>query len=145
MNLKEIKDLVDLITEKGITEFELERSGIRLRIKRGTNSMPQVRLQGAAPTQPEPVYPPAPAANGPAVVSALSEPASTPAQTLTEDLHLLKSPMVGTFYEAPSPGAAPFVNRGDKVEVGQVLCIVEAMKLMNASTSASSSGSARRR
>ncbi len=131
MNLKEIKDLVDLITEKGITEFELERSGIRLRIKRGTNSMPQVSWQGAVPTLAEPAYRAAPAANGPAVASALPESLSTPAQMLAEDFHQLKSPMVGTFFEAPSPGAAPFVNQGDWVEVGQVLCIVEAMKLMN--------------
>ena len=131
MNLKEIKDLVDLITEKGITEFELERSGIRLRIKRGTNSMPQVSLQGAAPTLPEPVNQPTAAVNSPAVASALPQPPSTPAKILAEDFHRLKSPMVGTFFEAPSPGAAPFVNQGDWVEVGQVLCIVEAMKLMN--------------
>jgi acetyl-CoA carboxylase biotin carboxyl carrier protein len=136
MNLKEIKDLVDLITEKGITEFELERGGIRLRIRRGTNSMPQVSLpqvslQGTAPTLPEPVYQPTAAVNSPAVASALPESSSTPAKMPAEDFHQLKSPMVGTFFEAPSPGAAPFVNQGDWVEVGQVLCIVEAMKLMN--------------
>ena len=131
MNLKEIRDLVDLITEKGISEFELERSGIRLRIKRGTNSMPQVSWQGAVPTLAEPAYRAAPAANGPAVASALPGQASAPAQRQAEDLHQLKSPMVGTFYDAASPGAPPFVNLGDWVEVGQVLCIVEAMKLMN--------------
>ena len=131
MNLKEIRDLVDLITEKGISEFELERSGIRLRIKRGTNSMPQVSWQGAVPTLAEPAYGAAPAANGPAVASALPGQTSAPAQRQAEDLHQLKSPMVGTFYEAASPGAPPFVNLGDWVEVGQVLCIVEAMKLMN--------------
>ena len=136
MNLKEIKDLVDLITEKGITEFELERSGIRLRIKREANSMPQVSLpqvslQGTAPTLPGSVYQPTSAVNGAAVASELPESPSAPAQMLAEDFHQLKSPMVGTFFEAPSPGAAPFVNQGDWVEVGQVLCIVEAMKLMN--------------
>ena len=131
MNLKEIRDLVDLITEKGITEFELERSGIRLRIKHGTNSMPQVNLQAAASALPAPVQRPAPVVNGPAAASALPEPASAADQTLAEDFHLLKSPMVGTFYEAPTPGSAPFANLGDWVEVGQVLCIVEAMKLMN--------------
>ena len=136
MNLKEIKDLVDLITEKEITEFELERSGVRLRIKRKVNSLPQVSLQPADPALPEPVYRPASMVHSPAVASALPEPAlvppaSAPAEALAEDLHLVKSPIVRTFYEAPAPDTPPFVTLGDSVEIGQVLCIVEAMKLMN--------------
>lgn len=135
MNLKEIKDLIDLITEKGITEFELERGGVRLRIKRGANSVPQVSWQGAEPLLVgEPVLRPvAPVLSGQAVGAnpghVLPEPVSV--AEAGGELHVVKSPMVGTFYDAPAPEAPPFVSVGDRVEVGQVLCIIEAMKLMN--------------
>src|SRR5262249_44521872 len=120
MNLKEIKDLVDLMTQKGITEFELERSGVRLRIKRGFNAEPQVSVQGghaepaalaAHSTAPSAQLPPptTPAAVAPAAV----------AEARAEDLHVVKAPIVGTFYGSPAPDAAPFVKVGDRVEVGQ--------------------------
>jgi acetyl-CoA carboxylase biotin carboxyl carrier protein len=120
MNLREIKELIDTLIEKDITEFELERGNEKIRIRRGTPD-------GAAPMTLTPVAA-APAVAGPAA----APPAAVEAQpTVPEELHLVKSPIVGTFYEASSPGAPPFVQIGDTVEAGQVLCIIEAMKLMN--------------
>lgn len=106
MNMDEIKELMDLLREKEILEFELERDGERIRIRRGPESS---AASHAAPAQEEP--PPAAAAD-----------ASTT---------MVEAPIIGTFYEGPSPDAAPFVQVGDRVEPGQVLCIIEAMKLMN--------------
>ncbi len=133
MNLKEIKELIDIITEKSITEFELERAGVRLKIKRGVadSSVPvvslapvPVALPAAAPLA---AAPQAPAAQPAAPAAAPAPPEPPPEQ----NLHTVKSPIVGTFYEAPSPGAPPFVKPGDHVTPGKVLCIIEAMKLMN--------------
>ena len=132
MTLKEIRDLIDLITEKGIAELELERRGVRLRIKRNSNSVPQVTVYGSEHVLPpgEPVYHSAPAILSGNPGHALPEPVAA-AEARGEELNVVKSPMVGTFYEAPAPGAPPFVSVGDIVEAGQVLCIIEAMKLMN--------------
>lgn len=130
MNQKELKELIEFIIEKGIAEFELERGDVKVKIKRAAESsaaaIPDSRYVAVHPAVPIPVVPAAPAAKvaEPSVPTA-SEPEPD------EDLHIVKSPIVGTFYEAPSPGAPPFVKVGDKLEVGQVLCIVEAMKLMN--------------
>jgi acetyl-CoA carboxylase biotin carboxyl carrier protein len=128
MNLKELKELIEFLIEKDIAEFELERGDIKVKIKRaGEHTV--VYTHGemprpAAGAVPEPRQAPgaSPAAAAP---PAPSEPVPE------ENLHVVKSPIVGTFYEAPSPGAPPFVKVGDTVEVGQVLCIVEAMKLLN--------------
>jgi acetyl-CoA carboxylase biotin carboxyl carrier protein len=131
MNQKELKELIEFLIEKDIAEFELERGDVKVRIKRaGEHTI--VHTHG------EPRFyavPPAPGAApelgaSPAALPAASAaPAVPPAPE--EGLHMVKSPIVGTFYEAPSPGAPPFVKAGDMVEVGQVLCIVEAMKLLN--------------
>jgi acetyl-CoA carboxylase biotin carboxyl carrier protein len=128
MNQKELKELIEFLIEKDIAEFELERGDVKVRIKRaGEHTI--VHSHG------EPRYyavPPVPAAApelGAAPVAAAPAPPAPPAAE--EGLHMVKSPIVGTFYEAPSPGAPPFVKAGDVVEVGQVLCIVEAMKLLN--------------
>jgi acetyl-CoA carboxylase biotin carboxyl carrier protein len=134
MNQKEIKELVEFLVEKDIAEFELERGDIKIRIKRPqvvasafgassgaasgvvTYAAPQGSASATAPAS----HPtPAPAA------------AAAPAAVSEEGLEIIKSPIVGTFYEAASPGAPAFIKRGDNVTVGQVLCIVEAMKLMN--------------
>lgn len=128
MNQKELKELIEFLIEKDIAEFELERGDVKVKVKRG--AMPAAPLafpvtQFAAPLIPVPasaVLSPEPGAAG----SAGAAPSAP-----EEKLHIVKSPIVGTFYEAPSPGAPPFVKVGDKLEVGQVLCIVEAMKLMN--------------
>lgn len=125
MKLDEIKELIDLMTEKGLVEFELERSDVKIRLKRGSvNAAPQVSFQGLPP----PMYP-APPMLAPGHLE--PPPQHGSAAERTEDLHLIKAPIVGTFYDAPSPGAPPFANPGARVEAGQVLCIIEAMKLMN--------------
>ena len=127
MNQKELKELIDLIIDKGITEFELERGDVKVRIKRGGEpaGLPDPRYYAvhAAP-------PPAPELGAAPVVPQAAT-APPPKEVPAEDLHMVRSPIVGTFYESPSPGSPPFVKPGDVVAEGQVLCIVEAMKLMN--------------
>jgi acetyl-CoA carboxylase biotin carboxyl carrier protein len=128
MNQKELKELIEFLIEKDIAEFELERGDVKVKIKRGGDhtvvyapaEMPR-SMVASVPESRQPASAAAPA------VSSSAAPVEAPA----EDLHMVKSPIVGTFYEAPSPGAPPFVKVGDAVEVGQVLCIVEAMKLLN--------------
>ena len=126
MNQKELKELIEFLIEKDIAEFELERGDVKVKVKRGalasTAVFPEVRFAATAPPLPVPAMASQPKVAAP-VVAASPEPEET--------LHIVKSPIVGTFYEAPSPGAPPFVKVGDMLEVGQVLCIVEAMKLMN--------------
>ncbi len=131
MNQKEIKELIELLVEKDITEFEIERGDVKLHIKRGGESHASQVAHVAAPA---PVA--APVGTPTAVSGATGEakPPATVAPTETDDeanLHLVKSPIVGTFYESASPGSPPFVAKGDTVKEGQVLCIIEAMKLMN--------------
>ncbi len=129
MNQKELKELIEFLIEKDIAEFELERGDVKVRIKRAAQpgahppvetryfAVPAASEAGAVPVAAAP--------------SAAPTPAAAPPPAPEETFHMVKSPIVGTFYEAPSPGAPPFVKPGDVVEVGQVLCIVEAMKLLN--------------
>jgi acetyl-CoA carboxylase biotin carboxyl carrier protein len=128
MNLKEIKELIQFLKDEDITEFELERGDVRVRIKRGSgenaNPTPERIIAVHPATIPPPVSVPMPGAEGAAPHAA------QPSRT-EEMLHMVRSPMVGTYYESPSPGSPPFVKPGDTVEEGQVLCIVEAMKIMN--------------
>lgn len=125
MNQKELRELIDFLIEKNIAEFELERGDVKVRIKRGMLVAPAaVPIQTAAPLAMA-SQSGVPEGSTEASASARS---SAPAD---EGLHVVKSPIVGTFYESPSPGSPPFVKPGDKVEAGQVLCIIEAMKLMN--------------
>ncbi|MFB3916420.1 MAG: acetyl-CoA carboxylase biotin carboxyl carrier protein [Terriglobales bacterium] len=132
MNAKELKELIEFLIEKDISEFELERGDVKMRMKRGGE--PQYVAAPAPPPGMPMAYAPPPAlgvASAPATASPAS---SAPAAAETAEdagLQTVRSPIVGTFYEAPSPGAAPFVKIGDTVRVGQVLCIIEAMKLMN--------------
>ena len=127
MNQKELKELIEFLIEKDIAEFELERGDVKVKIKRaGLHTVVQTRAEAPylAGTLPQ--------AGVPAVVaSSAAAPAAPVEPVLQEDLHIVKSPIVGTLYESPSPGAPPFVKVGDMVEAGQVLCIVEAMKLLN--------------
>ncbi|HYL15231.1 MAG TPA: acetyl-CoA carboxylase biotin carboxyl carrier protein [Terriglobales bacterium] len=131
MNQKELKELIEFLKEQDIAEFELERGDVKVRIKRAmpNTAVPHDARFVTVPAAP----PPAPLpAHSPAAPPSHSAPAKeAPAPPLEEGLHMVRSPIVGTFYEAPSPGAPPFIKVGDSVEVGQVLCIVEAMKLMN--------------
>ena len=114
MNLKELKEIIDIvIAREAIEELELEKSGVRLRIKRSSN---HAVAHAAAP----------------AAVATSAPPPPVPAATeIEEELFYIKSPIVGTFYQAPSPNVEPFVSVGDFVEKGSVICIIEAMKLMN--------------
>jgi len=133
-NLDELKQLIEFLKANEIAEFDMEREDLKVRIKfageapvaaAGLDMAQLSRLMASA----------APAAVAPAPVAAApvaAAPAAPAAPAVVEEkLHDVKSPIVGTFYESPSPGAPAFVKVGDIVEVGQVLCIVEAMKLMN--------------
>jgi acetyl-CoA carboxylase biotin carboxyl carrier protein len=133
--VQQIEQLLRFMTEHNLEEFEYSRGELRIRLKKPsagvvmvprTTAIPEIIVPGVAEraVSPPPNSPP-PAAEPRAAEARASEPRAT------EDLHLVKSPIVGTFYEAPSPGAAPFVKIGAHVESGQTLCIVEAMKLMN--------------
>ncbi|HEV2688894.1 MAG TPA: acetyl-CoA carboxylase biotin carboxyl carrier protein [Bryobacteraceae bacterium] len=130
MNQKELKELIEFIIEKGIAEFELERGDVKVKIKRASEAPPVVLPDPRyIAVHPAPVAPVAHMPTSPPAKAEFAAPAAPVPET--EELHIVHSPIVGTFYEAPSPGAPPFVKVGDAVEVGQVLCIVEAMKLMN--------------
>jgi acetyl-CoA carboxylase biotin carboxyl carrier protein len=116
LNIKEIKDMITLMNDNGLSEMEVEKEGMKLKLKKGfagversVEYVPRNISAGAAEAKPVPV--------------AIEKPKPTGTE--------IKSPMVGTFYRSPSPDAASYVNIGDKIEVGQVLCIIEAMKLMN--------------
>src|SRR5262249_9027407 len=133
MNQKELKELIDFLIEKDISEFELERGDVKVRINRGSDSSAPV-IAHAVPIAPMAVA--APVAQAQTAAHAVPAPPAAPAPpappaAVEEELHSVKSPIVGTFYEAPAPGALPFVKPGDQVAAGQVLCIIEAMKLMN--------------
>ncbi len=132
MNQKELKELIEFLIEKDIAEFELERGDVKVRIKRAGEPAPAAASTPyvhVAPMPPVAVAPPA-AAVAAAPQAGAAAPAP-PKEAVDEGLHIVKSPIVGTFYESPSPGSPPFVKIGDSVQAGQVLCIVEAMKLMN--------------
>ena len=123
MNLKEIKEIIALMNENDLSEIEVEREGVKLKIKKAVGGViVEHPAQPATSYRPEPVVVPT-AASASAAPAAAPEPAA--------NRKLITSPMVGTFYRAPSPEAPPFVDAGQTVEVGQVVCIVEAMKLMN--------------
>ena len=127
MTVEEIRELINLAAETGIAELEVQRGENRVRIRRASFAAPQ-EIVVAAPT-----YTPAPAAPLPAAAAAL--PATTheaPKEKPADPgLVLVKSPIVGTFYESASPEAPPFVRVGERVQPGKVLCIIESMKLMN--------------
>jgi acetyl-CoA carboxylase biotin carboxyl carrier protein len=131
MNQKELKELIDFLIERDISEFELERGDVKVRIKRGAE--PQIHATTAhAPVFVTPAVPAAAAPPAPASAAAPTAPPAAPAAAVAEEqLHIVNSPIVGTFYEAPAPGSPPFIKPGDVVQAGQVLCIIEAMKLMN--------------
>ncbi len=128
MTFQEIKELIQLVMESGVAELELQRGDNKVRIRRSLGSTTEYVVPAAVPAQhsssntahathsfPAPVAAPA----GP--VDPMSDPS----------LFLQKAPIVGTFYESPKPGAAPFVRNGDQVQKGKVICIIESMKLMN--------------
>jgi len=127
--MQELRELVEFLKANEIAEFDMEQDDLKVRIK-FAGEPPVAAPSGLDLAQLSRLVASAPAAAAPvaAAPSAAAPAATAPAE---EKLHELKSPIVGTFYESPAPGAPAFVQVGDQVEVGQVLCIVEAMKLMN--------------
>lgn len=121
MNLKEIKEIVKLMNENDLSEVEVEREGSKLKLKKGPDMSSFPVVQAAPAAFAAPAAPAAPVAAAPA--SAAPEKTASGVE--------ITSPMVGTFYRAPSPEAPAFVEIGQTIDVGQVVCIVEAMKLMN--------------
>jgi acetyl-CoA carboxylase biotin carboxyl carrier protein len=125
MDLKEIQDLIKFVAKSGVNEVEIEMKGVKLVIKTG-----QTPIYQAAP----PVAAPAPVQAAPVAtpVAAAATPAATPAKTEDTSKYIeIKSPMIGTFYRRPSPDKDLFVNVGDEIKPGSVLCVIEAMKLFN--------------
>jgi len=124
VNMDEVRELIALMRDNGLTELEIEGEEFRVRLRR--DSVPSGSAQPAEMSAPAPVPAPAPA-------SAPTHPAQAPAETTSQeqDIHIIPSPIVGTFYRSPSPNADPFVKIGSNVEHDSVVCIIEAMKLMN--------------
>ena len=127
-DIADLKQLIEFLKENQVAEFDLDRGDVKIRLKFNPVVPPAI-----APTiihhpgNPSFVVP----ANLPPVAPPPSSPAEPPSAEPEAGLHIVKSPIVGTFYGSPSPGAAAFVGPGDHVEKGQVICIIEAMKLMN--------------
>jgi acetyl-CoA carboxylase biotin carboxyl carrier protein len=130
-DLDDLKQLIEFLKSYQVAEFDLDRGDLKIRLKfaqqeatsAGLNDLARLMAQAPAPV----AAPAAAATPRPAPAAAPPPPAPDP----EDELHIVKSPIVGTYYGSPSPGAAPFVSPGDRVEKGQVICIVEAMKLMN--------------
>ncbi len=122
MDLKDIKAIIDLMRKNSVTEFELEREDYKIRLKRGANGS---SATAAAEDGPAVVYVPPPVV--PVAAAAPAPPPPVPASNELE----IKSPMIGTFYRAPSPESAPYVEVGSEVNPDTVVCIIEAMKVMN--------------
>ncbi|HEV8611281.1 MAG TPA: acetyl-CoA carboxylase biotin carboxyl carrier protein [Thermoanaerobaculia bacterium] len=117
LSFKEIKELIDLVSERGLAGVEIERTGFRLRIE-GGRPVVNGTVEGV------------PVASGSSALTAAASTA-TPAEKEAEDVHVITSPIVGTFYRSPSPESEPFAEVGAKVAKGKTLCIIESMKLMN--------------
>ena len=134
--MEELRELISLLRENGLAELELENEGFRVRL-RSESSVNEAAAQLAALQHPAPAPVPAPDKSpAPAPEPATSGPAhpgtqATTAASQDQDLHIISSPIVGTFYRSPSPTAEPFVKIGSNVEQETVVCIIEAMKLMN--------------
>jgi acetyl-CoA carboxylase biotin carboxyl carrier protein len=126
LELETLKSVLSMIEGTDIVEVELEEAGKKVRVRRGEAARPAA--PAPAPLAPVTVYASAPAAAAPAPSAA---PAASPAAEIPSSHHVMKSPIVGTYYRASDPSAPPFVKVGVTVRKGQVLCIVEAMKLMN--------------
>jgi acetyl-CoA carboxylase biotin carboxyl carrier protein len=127
MTIEEIRELIALVGETGVAELEVQRGENRVRIRKSFGSDTQIVVPAHPAPAPAPVAGVAPAPPAPPPIKAETPPARAPESTLV----YAKSPIVGTFYEASSPKAGPFVRIGERVEVGKILCIIESMKLMN--------------
>jgi acetyl-CoA carboxylase biotin carboxyl carrier protein len=125
MNLDDIKKVLDLVREHDLAELELEQDGLKVRVRKSAAGVTLVTPAATVPV-----------AQAMPVAAPIAVPSAAPAASAAEppaevDLAIIKSPIVGTFYRSPEPGAPSFVEVGDRVRKGQVLCIIEAMKLMN--------------
>lgn len=119
MNIKEIKELINLMNENGLTELEIEREGVKIRIRKSAGGkFETIREEPSMPGIAE-------------TVKLDQEDSNKKEQKKEKNLIPIKTPMVGTFYRTPAPDAKPYVEIGQKIDVGQVVCIIEAMKLMN--------------
>ena len=130
VNMEELRELITLMRDNGLAELELEREDFRVRLRRDSAGSPAHQSTEAPVPAPAPAPVPAPA---PPPVSGPAHPGThaTTAASEDQDLHIIPSPIVGTFYRSPSPNADPFVKIGTNVEHDTVVCIIEAMKLMN--------------
>jgi acetyl-CoA carboxylase biotin carboxyl carrier protein len=127
-DIADLKQLIEFLKENQVAEFDLDRGDMKIRLK-----FNQAGAAGSAPVLAH-VPGPIPGFISPGVSPSSASPHAPPPPQPSEpeaELHIVKSPIVGTFYGSPSPGAAPFVSPGDHVDKGQVICIIEAMKLMN--------------
>lgn len=130
MNFQEIKQLIKTVEKSDIGEIEIVDEGTKIRISKNSSyaqALARVENSAASPQ----VAAQAPAPPDQEETKIFAEPASQPEVETAENIAEVRSPMVGTFYRAPAPDAEPYVEVGDRVEVGQTLCIIEAMKLMN--------------
>ncbi|HET6670244.1 MAG TPA: acetyl-CoA carboxylase biotin carboxyl carrier protein [Pyrinomonadaceae bacterium] len=132
VNMDELRELIDLIQENDFAEFEIAREGFRLHVRRGAAAVAEGGGDAGSPATSERAEPPAAGAQA-QTGSGAAHPAGQPriAASEDQDLHLIASPIVGTFYRSPSPNADPFVKIGSNVEAETIVCIIEAMKLMN--------------
>jgi acetyl-CoA carboxylase biotin carboxyl carrier protein len=139
LKIRELKELLTLISERNITEFELEEEGVRIKIRTVSSApapAPAAAAESSVASHPAPAATQAqvlvqPAGAGTAVSTSGAASGEAQPEVAEDGLIYVTAPMVGTFYRQPEPGAPPFVKEGDTVSTGQVLCIIEAMKLMN--------------
>jgi acetyl-CoA carboxylase biotin carboxyl carrier protein len=124
-DMKDLQELIEFLKKYQVAEFDLDRGDIKIRLKFAQAAAPATGIADLARLAA------APAAAAPVALPAAAPLAAAPPADPDAGLHIVKSPIVGTYYGSPSPGAAPFVSPGERVEKGQVICIVEAMKLMN--------------
>ena len=130
MDLKQIKQIIDLMKRSELTEFAVEEEGFKLKICRGVNGVPVVTSNVGSPA-PYPVLPDTAAASSAAAAAALAASSQNGGDKEDPSITYIKAPMVGTFYRAPSPESPPFVEVNAKVSENSVVCIIEAMKIMN--------------
>lgn len=131
MKLEEIQNLIKFVSKTGVTSVEIEQKDFKITIKTETKAIKQMKEVFAMQAAPAPVLAaPAPVAAAPAAVEAVAP--ATPAPSAEEEKYItIKSPMIGTFYRSPGPDKDSFVNVGEEVSPGKVICIIEAMKLFN--------------
>ena len=131
MDVEQIETLLDFMAAHGLEEFEYDHGGLHIKLKKAASGA-NLPSRGSASQSPALSAPPVPANPGSATAAEAAPASSAPASIPhAEELHVIKSPIVGTFYASPSPEAGPFVRVGSPIEVGRVVCIIEAMKLMN--------------